>query len=102
MATGLPLEGMGGCSVVYGEGRANDPNVEPPCVTSVLAGPGFLSALGISVRGRVPSWSDLDGQTGAAVVSRTLAERLWPGEDPIGRGVRERTHATVLSHRRGD
>ena len=88
LGTSLPLESMGGCAIVYGEGRANDPNVEPPCVTAMLASPGYFAALGIPVRGRVPTWADLDGKTGAVVVTRALAERLWPGQEPLGRGVR--------------
>ncbi|MGH7713441.1 MAG: FtsX-like permease family protein, partial [Gemmatimonadaceae bacterium] len=64
------------------------PNVEPPCATNTLAGPGYFSALGFALRGRAPTWSDVDGQSGAVVVSRTLAERLWPGQDPIGRGLK--------------
>ncbi|MGQ0643515.1 MAG: FtsX-like permease family protein, partial [Gemmatimonadaceae bacterium] len=88
LGTDLPLDGMGGCSVVYGEGRTHDARVEPPCVATLLVGPGYFAALGIPVRGRVPTWSDLDSQTGAVVVTGALAERLWPGEDPIGKGVR--------------
>ncbi|MEW5919147.1 MAG: FtsX-like permease family protein, partial [Gemmatimonadota bacterium] len=86
--TDLPLDGMRGCSVVFAEGRTYDANVEPPCVSVVIAAPGYFAALGIPVRGRVPTWGDLDGQTGAVVVTRALAERLWPGEDPIGKGIR--------------
>jgi predicted permease len=88
LGIGLPLESMGGCSVVYGEGRVNDPNAEPPCVTTLLVSPGYFAALGIPVRGRLPTWVDLDSKTGAVVVTRALAQRLWPGEDPLGRGIR--------------
>ncbi|MGQ0650208.1 MAG: FtsX-like permease family protein, partial [Gemmatimonadaceae bacterium] len=88
VGTGLPLDGMSSCALVFVEGQVQDVNVQPPCVTWVLAGPGYFAALGMPVRGRAPDWADLDGQTGAVVVSRTLADRLWPGEDPIGKGLR--------------
>jgi predicted permease len=44
--------------------------------------------MGIRVRGRAPTWSDVEARSGAVVVSRALAERFWPGEDPIGKGIR--------------
>jgi predicted permease len=50
--------------------------------------PGFFEALGIRVRGRTPTWSDVQSRSGAVVVSRSLAQRFWPGEDPIGKGLR--------------
>jgi hypothetical protein len=49
--------------------------------------PGFFDAMRIQVRGRVPGWSDVDQRTQAVVVTQALADRLWPGEDPIGRGI---------------
>jgi putative ABC transport system permease protein len=46
--------------------------------------------LAIQVRGRTPTWSDVDpaGKRHAvAVVTAALANRLWPGEDAIGKGI---------------
>jgi putative ABC transport system permease protein len=40
------------------------------------------------VRGRAPDWHDADAATGAVVVTRAFADRFWPGENPIGRGVK--------------
>lgn len=84
----LPLTEMEGCAVVFAEGITYSSDVVPPCATAVLAGPGYFAALGMQVRGHVPDWSDLDGNSGAVVVTRALAERLWPGQDPIGKGLR--------------
>lgn len=58
------------------------------CVPNMIVTPGFFDAAGIPVSGRQPTWADIDQGTGAVVVSRALADRLWPGEDPIGRGIR--------------
>jgi predicted permease len=96
LSTGLPLEGMGGCSLVFAEGAVRDPNVEPPCATTMLASPGYYESLEIPLVGRAPTWSDLDGQTGAVVVSRALADRLWPGQDPLGRGIRSNGEGPVF------
>jgi hypothetical protein len=41
----------------------------------------------MSVEGRTPNWSDVSARSHAVVVTRALADRLWPGEDPIGRGI---------------
>jgi hypothetical protein len=39
------------------------------------------------VRGRTPTWSDVDSRSQAIVVTQAVADRLWPGRDPIGQGV---------------
>jgi predicted permease len=53
------------------------------------AGGGYFAALGIPVlRGRAFDERDTPAATGAMILNRGLAERLWPGEDPIGKQVR--------------
>jgi predicted permease len=62
---------------------------EWPQVDSALVGPGYFETLRIPVlRGRPVT--DRDGPSAplAAVVNETLAARLWPGTDPIGRTLR--------------
>ena len=44
--------------------------------------------MGIAVRGRTPTWQDIDDRTGAVVVSKQLADHMWPGQDPIGKELR--------------
>jgi len=86
--TTLPLEGYAtGCTVVWREGRPFPPGEDPPCVSTPTAAPGFFETMGIPVRGRAPDWGDIDGVTQAVVVTQALADRLWPGEDPIGQGI---------------
>lgn len=49
---------------------------------------GFFETLGIPLlAGRLFDGRDAAGGHGVAVVSRELAEALWPGEDPLGRTV---------------
>src|SRR5690606_1667839 len=51
-----------------------------------LASEGYFAAVGIPVlRGRGFERSDGPDAERVAVVSRSLAERLWPGEDPLGK-----------------
>jgi putative ABC transport system permease protein len=52
---------------------------------------GFFEAMGMRLlRGRAIDATDLATSRPVAVVSRSVAERHWPGEDPIGRRLRER------------
>ncbi len=49
-------------------------------------GPGYFETLGIPIlRGRALSAADRADSRPVVVVNRTLAERYWPGESPIGK-----------------
>jgi predicted permease len=60
---------------------------EAPTADHRLVTPGYLEALGVRLRaGRwIASDDDRAGATVAGLVNRTAAERLWPGEDPLGK-----------------
>jgi predicted permease len=83
----LPLQGtvVSGYSIL---GRPAAPN------DSTLAGneaisPGYFEALGIPVvRGRVFNVRDSEGAGPVAVINRTLAQRRFANEDPIGRRIK--------------
>jgi predicted permease len=73
----------------------------------VAASSGYFEALDIPLlQGRLPDErTDLPTTAHVAVVSRSFADRFWPGEDPIGRQVtgggmdnhwQSRTFATVV------
>ena len=84
----LPLQDYGGgCTAVMREGRPYTGDEKAPCVPIPTFTPGYFTAMGIPVRGRMPDWSDVGARTQAAVVTKALADRLWPGEDPIGKGI---------------
>lgn len=87
----LPLQDFGaGCTGVGRESPAFSADEKPPCVDTPTAMPGFFETLGIQVRGRPFTWSDVDPTNKTAtvaVVTRKLADRLWPGEDPMGKGI---------------
>jgi predicted permease len=51
-----------------------------------LASPGYFAAMGIPLlRGRDFHAADAPDSASVAIVNRSLAEALWPGEDPIGK-----------------
>jgi putative ABC transport system permease protein len=57
-----------------------------PAVSWRIITPGYFAALGIRItRGRAFRDSDDAAAPGVVVVDRRLAQRLWPGRDPLGR-----------------
>lgn len=84
----LPLAGAGGCSALFVEDAPLTPNENPPCIPVRRVTPGYFRALGIPVRGTTPSWLDTNAESAGVVVTRALAERLWPGQDALGKGIR--------------
>ena len=83
-ATSTPLDGQDGCDAIWVEGHAFVSGGNP-CVDTTQVAPGYFEALRIAIRGRV---LDSDTAHGEVVVSESLARRLWPGEDAIGKGLR--------------
>jgi predicted permease len=66
--------------------------VEPPAgrtafqIDQTIADPGFFESLGIPiVEGRNFQPSDQPGGQRVAIINEVMAERFWPGEDPLGR-----------------
>lgn len=84
----VPIGGGGGGGRVAVEGKTVERGREPVVgVTAVT--PHFRRTLGIElVRGR--DFTDSEGTTRSpvALVNQAMADRLWPGEDPIGRRFR--------------
>lgn len=59
---------------------------EAPLARRHAIGPGAMEGMGISlVRGRTFTRADDSRSPPVAVISESMAEALWPGEDPIGR-----------------
>jgi putative ABC transport system permease protein len=60
--------------------------------------PAFFRTLDVALlRGRVFSRADRPGAPQVMVVSRGLAERHWPGEDPVGRRITMRDWGSPLT-----
>ncbi|MDH3733781.1 MAG: ADOP family duplicated permease [Gemmatimonadota bacterium] len=86
--TRLPMIDVGFCSAMFFEDQPLGEGEVPPCLPVALASPGFFDVLGIPVDGETPTWADVDSGSGSVVVTQALADRIWPGEAAIGKGVR--------------
>jgi predicted permease len=84
----LPLSGRGNCSVMFAQGQAAPEQGGAPCIQYAYVTPGYFAAMGIHVRGTTNEWSAVLGENAGVVVSRTAAERFWPGENAIGKGIK--------------
>ena len=86
MTTGLPFGGDFSDSVIFAEGYQMAPGESLISPYRVSATPGYLEALGVPLlRGRTFKDSDTDTAPGVVIVDERLAQRFWPGADPIGR-----------------
>lgn len=51
-----------------------------------IVSPGYLKAMGMRLlEGRDISWDDLVNNRNVVVINETVARKLWPGQNPIGR-----------------
>jgi hypothetical protein len=65
------------------------PGEAPPRVNWRVVTPGYFATLGIPLlAGRGLEPGDRAGAPEVALVNRTLAERFWPGAEPVGRRFR--------------
>jgi putative ABC transport system permease protein len=82
----IPLSGriMQGALEIEGRGPQSG------YATYDVANGGYFKALGIQLkRGRLFDESDRAGAPDATIVSEAFAERYWPGQDPIGKRLRD-------------
>ncbi|OLE96947.1 MAG: hypothetical protein AUG75_14115 [Cyanobacteria bacterium 13_1_20CM_4_61_6] len=77
------------------EGKAAPTNGEEPRADIRIATPRYFETMKIPmVKGRSIDERDLPGRPGAMVINETMARRYFPGEDPIGRVVKN-PHGTA-------
>ena len=51
-----------------------------------IVSPGYLKAIGMRLlRGRDIGWEDAPKSEKVVIINETVAQKLWPGQDPIGR-----------------
>jgi len=98
----LPFAGIIAGTAVQVEGRPVLPVSQQPDVNVSLVEPDFFETLGIPlISGRTFNRSESFEATGNVVISRSMAQMLWPGENPLGKRVtiymkRNNTPSTVI------
>jgi putative ABC transport system permease protein len=80
----LPLEGHGTVSLLYTPGETTLRPETTPLAMYRVANPGYFQAMGIPLlAGRTFTERDHGGKV--VIVSQSVTERFWPGENPIGK-----------------
>lgn len=84
----LPVSANFDRRTIEAEGQPKAPS-EYPDADNYMVSPNYLNAMSISVaRGRSLTAQDNEKAPLAVLVSETMAGKLWPGADPIGKRVR--------------
>jgi predicted permease len=88
ITTKLPLEGGSNMGVLVNN-EVFDPAAESTLAEISSITPGYFAAAGIKLlRGRTLQPGDAGEDAIGVVVNRALAEKCWPGEDPLGKIIR--------------
>ena len=83
----LPFSGNGNTATIEIVDQA--PSQKPPSARLNTADPAYFETMGIPLlRGRAFSDRDVADAPPVVVVSEKLAERHWPGENPLGKQIR--------------
>ncbi|HET9532757.1 MAG TPA: ABC transporter permease, partial [Blastocatellia bacterium] len=86
----LPIEGSNWNSIFIVADKPVPPRAELPSSAFIPVSAGYFETLGIRlVRGRTFTESDSSTSPHMTVINETLANRLWPGEDPIGKRLKQ-------------
>ena len=77
------------------EGRQTESN-EAPLVDESIVSPEYFHLMGMTLhRGRMFNDLDKDDVEAVAVINESMAQTLWPNEDPIGKHVKLSRRAAV-------
>jgi putative ABC transport system permease protein len=93
------VKGVGTTSVLPlsdnfdGRGLAVEDHPKPPgeeiSVDLYVTTPGYLQAMEVPLlKGRLITEQDLKDSANVALINRTMAEQLWPNQDPLGKRIK--------------
>jgi len=86
----LPIEGSQWGSIFIVSGKPVPPRDQLPAAAFCPITPGYFETMGIRmVGGRTFDSRDLDASPRVIIVNTTLAHRMWPGEDAIGKRLKQ-------------
>ncbi len=97
--TSIPFGSNRGDSVAWPEGWTPSPGESFVSPYQIRASDGYFEAMGIpALRGRTFDGQDTAASEPVVIVDARLAERFWPGRDPVGRYLLQPTSPEALSH----
>ncbi|MDQ3009354.1 MAG: ABC transporter permease [Acidobacteriota bacterium] len=86
----LPIEGSNWNSVFVAEGKPVPARADLPSSAYNRVSANYFQAMGIRLlKGRVFTPADTGNSAMAVVINETLARRMWPGEDPVGKRLKQ-------------
>ncbi|HEV8187230.1 MAG TPA: ABC transporter permease [Pyrinomonadaceae bacterium] len=92
----LPIEEMGYNANVTVEGKTYPPN-ESPIVEFRVASEDYFKTANIPLlRGRLFSKQEGDDNRPVVVINEAMAKQIWPGEDPLGKQLKDDVPVTVV------
>jgi predicted permease len=84
----LPLSGQDDNYTYDAEGHPREARQEAFMATGRTVSAGYFDALGMHLmKGRMLTNQDESGSSHAVVINQSMAERLWPHQDPLGRHI---------------
>ncbi len=82
----VPLAGGGPQFTFSVEGRPLPTPAEAPIASYRILTPGYFQTMGIPIlKGRAITEADDQNALQVIVINQNLADKMWPGEDPIGK-----------------
>jgi putative ABC transport system permease protein len=86
----LPIAGSAWGSIFIVADKPVPPRAELPVAAFILVSANYFEAMGMRlVKGRWFTDADTADTPRLTVINETLARRLWPGEDPIGKRLKQ-------------
>jgi putative ABC transport system permease protein len=87
MSSGVPMSTGNTATNVRIPGRPANAGASGGSADWRIVSPGYFRTMGIRLRGREFTAADNSPEQGVTIVSESFAERYWPGEDALGKGV---------------
>jgi putative ABC transport system permease protein len=86
----LPIDGSNWNSVFIAADKPVPPRAELPSSAFTPVSSNYFETLGVKmIKGRAFNESDQANSARVTVINETLARRIWPGEDPIGKQLKQ-------------
>ena len=86
----LPIDGVQWASVFIAADKPAPPRAELPISTFIPVSANYFDVMGIRLlNGRGFTSADTADSSHVTIINETLARRIWPGEDPVGKRIKQ-------------